>query len=235
MLQQLPAFLVFQSSAGPLPVQQLTERAGYFRDRQTSIIPCDLPDQLQLLPCKDAPTKTQRNSSPPPRLLGWRRVTRYGHGWIAAEALSISHGRTCQANSTGTVPSPRDGERDRAGSTVSAKAAEERACVRQVGGTSARIWLLSGVTNNSISTSREFFPCSVSAPVLARHHQRTQSALGTIIGRIQTWTIEKSKQVRPFPTQMLGQPAVGGILIGSRQPPIQLDFQASGCRPQTVG
>src|SRR6516162_993753 len=164
MLQQLPAFLVFQSSAGPLPVQQLTERAGYFRDRQTSIIPCDLPDQLQLLPCKDAPTKTQRNSSPPPRLLGWRRVTRYGHGWIAAEALSISHGRTCQANSTGTVPSPRDGERDRAGSTVSAKAAEERACVRPVGGTSARILLLSGVTNNSISTSREFFPCCWALP-----------------------------------------------------------------------
>src|SRR6516164_105337 len=125
MFQQLPAFLVFQSSARPLPLQKLTDRAGYFRDRQTSIIARDLPHQLELLPSKNAPTETQRNSSTPRRWLERRRVKRYGHGWIAAGALPITPGRTCQANSTGAVPSAWDGERDRAGSTVSGQAAEE--------------------------------------------------------------------------------------------------------------
>src|SRR5215469_1938527 len=126
MFQQLPAFLVFQSSARPLPLQQLTDRAGYFRDRQTSIIPCDLPDQREFLPRKNAPTETQQNSSTPRRWWERRRVKRHGHGCIAAEALPITPGRTCPANSTGTVPSAWDGERDRAGSTASGQAAEER-------------------------------------------------------------------------------------------------------------
>src|SRR5262249_37741050 len=155
------AFLVFQSSVGPLPVQQLTDGAGHFCDRQTGIIPRDLFDQLEFLLTQHAPTEAERDRNTPQLRLRERSATIECHAGIADGALPTTPGSAYKATDLrGTAPSDRDGERDSGDGTLSSIAAQEPSCgAPPVADTRVSIWFLSLLTSNSISTSSGFFPC----------------------------------------------------------------------------
>src|SRR6266849_879457 len=57
--QQLPAFMILQSSTGALPLQQLANRASDLCHPQSGKLRCDLPHQLQFMAVERAPTKGQ--------------------------------------------------------------------------------------------------------------------------------------------------------------------------------
>ena len=59
LLQQLPAFMILQSSTGPLPLQQLANRARDLRHPQSGKLRCGLPHQLQFMAVERTATKGQ--------------------------------------------------------------------------------------------------------------------------------------------------------------------------------
>jgi hypothetical protein len=58
-LQQLPAFMILETSIGSLPLQQLTDRARDLGYPQGGKLRCDLAHQLQFVAAKRAPAKGQ--------------------------------------------------------------------------------------------------------------------------------------------------------------------------------
>ena len=81
-------------------------------------------------------------------------------------------------------------------------------------------------------------PCpvfrAVATPVLADHHQDPHDPLGHIVGRLQTGTVQESKQVRTFVAQVLDETLIGPIALAAGQQAVQLRFQPARSRPHPM-
>jgi hypothetical protein len=68
MLQQLPAFVVFQPAIGTLPFQQLAHGSGDLGYAQTGIVVRHYAHQLHFWLCECAPAKCHRDHGSPKML-----------------------------------------------------------------------------------------------------------------------------------------------------------------------